>query len=387
VSKPELLIKAVTLQGLSYGEAAKRYGVSKTLVHRLHHRWLLEGDAAFQPRSSRPATNPNRTPQEVVEGVLKLRRSLQSRGLDAGADTIHSHLSSAGIQVSRSSIWRILKRAGHVEPQPQKRPRSSYIRFAADRPNQMWQSDFTHWQMIDGTECEIIGWLDDHSRYLLHLSAHHRVTGKTVTDTFTAAASGYGYPTSTLTDNGMVYTTRYSGGAGGRGTGNAFETLLALEGITQKNGRPYKPTTQGKIERFWQTLKKYLTAHPTHTLTETQDVLDIFRGYYNTERPHRAVGRKTPTYAYTLIPKATPTPTDDPDLWRVRYDTVDTAGKISLRWGNRLLHLGIGRAHARTDVIALIHNTDATVMTSDGTILGEYNINPNQGYQPKTKNG
>jgi transposase len=116
VSKPELLIKAVTLQGLSYGEAAKRYGVSKTLVHRLHHRWLLEGDAAFQPRSSRPATNPNRTPQEVVEGVLKLRRSLQSRDLDAGADTIHSHLSTAGIQVSRSSIWRILKRAGQIEP-------------------------------------------------------------------------------------------------------------------------------------------------------------------------------------------------------------------------------------------------------------------------------
>jgi transposase InsO family protein len=70
----------------------------------------------------------------------------------------------------------------------------------------MWQSDSTHWQMSDGTECEIIGWLDDHSRYLLHLSAHHRVTGKTVTDTFTAAASGYGYPTSTLTDDGMVYT-------------------------------------------------------------------------------------------------------------------------------------------------------------------------------------
>lgn len=387
MSKAELLIKAVTIQGLSYGEVAQRHGVSKSLVHRLHHRWLQEGDPAFQPRSSRPGTNPNRTPQAIIERVLSLRSKLQSEGLDAGADTIHTHLGVAGCHVSRSTVWRILKRAGEIEPQPQKRPKSSYLRFAADRPNQMWQSDFTHWQLADRTEVEIIGWLDDHSRFLLHLTAHHRITGKTVTDTFTAAAARYGYPTSTLTDNGMVYTTRYSGGAGGRGTANAFETLLALEGITQKNGRPYKPTTQGKIERFWQTLKKYLTMHPAATLTDLQNVLDTFRHYYNTQRPHRAIGRKTPHHAYTLIPKATPTPADDPDLWRVRYDTVDTSGKISLRWGNRLLHLGVGRTHARTDVIALIHNTDATIITLDGTTLSHHKINPNQGYQPKTKNG
>src|SRR5690606_24377082 len=97
---------------------------------------------------------------------------------------------------------RILHRDNRIEPQPQKRPKSSWLRFNAERPNQMWQSDFTHCALPNGQEFEVIGWLDDHSRYLLHLSAHHRVNGKTVTDTFTQAATTHGYPASTLTDNG-----------------------------------------------------------------------------------------------------------------------------------------------------------------------------------------
>ncbi|WP_354570542.1 integrase core domain-containing protein [Glaciihabitans sp. UYNi722] len=226
--------------------------------------------------------------------------------------------------------------------------------------------------------------MDDHSRFLLHLTAHHRVSGRTVTDTFTATAREHGFPASTLTDNGNVYTTKYAGGSQGRGTANAFETLLALEGITQKNGHPYKPTTQGKIERLWQTLKKYLAAHPTDTVEELQATLDQFRSYYNERRPHRAVNRHTPAFAYALIPKAEPTAPDDPNLWRVRYDTIDTGGKVSLRYGNRMLHLGIGRAHARTEII-LIHNRRATVISHDGTVLGDYLIDPKQTYQPKTK--
>jgi hypothetical protein len=133
-----------------------------------------------------------------------------------------------------------------------------------------------------------------------------------------------------------------------------------LEGITQKNGKPYKPTTQGKIERFWQTLKKYLTAHPAGTIDELQAVLDEFRNYYNQQRPHRALNRATPAFAYALIPKAEPTTPDDANLWRVRYDRIDPGGKVSLRYGNRMLHLGVGRAHARTEIIILIHNTEAT---------------------------
>ena len=382
-----MLIKAVTVQKLSYGEVARRYGVAKSLVHRLHHRWLEEGDAAFRRRSSAPRSNPNRTPDPVRARVLELRGQLIKDGLDAGPDTIHTHLAGEGHRIGRTTVWRILTRAGKVTPQRQKRPKSSRLRFAADRPNQMWQSDFTHWALTGEADVEIIGWLDDHSRYLVHLSAHRRVTGRTVTDTFTAAGAEHGYPASTLTDNGMVYTTRYAGTATGTGNPNAFETLLALYGITQKNGLPYKPTTQGKIERFWQTLKKHLDTRPTATIEELQAVLDVFRDYYNQHRPHRGIGRRTPAFAYQLIPKATPTAPDDPDLWRVRYDRVDAGGKVSLRYANRMLHLGIGRPHAGTDVIVLIHNTDATVIDVDGTVLSDHRIDPERSYQPQTKNG
>jgi transposase InsO family protein len=351
----------------------------------LHHRWLQEGDAAFVPRSSRPHHNPKATGERLRERVLQLRDRLTADGYDAGADTIHTQLIADGESISRSTVWRILQRSGRITAQPQKRPRSSYLRFNAERPNELWQSDFTHVALTTGEDTEVIGWLDDHSRFLLHLSAHRRISGLTVTDTFTQTAAEHGFPAATLTDNGNVYTTRFAGGARGRGTANAFETLLALEGITQKNGKPYKPTTQGKIERLWQTLKKHLAAHPAATIEELQQILDSFRDYYNTQRPHRSLNRTTPAFAYTLIPKATPAHPTDSNLWRVRYDTVDNHGKISLRYGNRMLHLGIGRTHARTEIITLIHNTEATVITLDGTVLGDYALNPSRGYQPKRK--
>lgn len=211
VHRNPLLITAITIQDLPYRQAAQKYGVSRSWIHELHQRYLTEGHA--------------------------------------GADTIHTYLAREVITVSRSTIWLTLHRDGHITPQPQKRPRSSWQRFNAATPNETWQSDFTHIRLTTGEDIEVIGWLDDHSRYLLHLSAHRRVTGTIVTDTFQTAAATHGYPASTLTDNGMVYTTRLA--QGGKQAGlNAFETLLRLEGVTQKNGRPYKPTTQGKIERF-----------------------------------------------------------------------------------------------------------------------------------------
>ena len=378
----QLLITAITIQGLSYRAAAHKYGVSKSLAHKLHQRWLAEGDNGLQPHSRTPHTSPHQTPPEIREHILQLRTELTEHGSDAGADTIREYLARSGIQLSRSTIWRILQRSGQITPQPQKRPRSSWQRFTADQPNAMWQSDFTHWALTNGSEVEIIGWLDDHSRYLLHLSAYPRVTGKIVTSTFTQAAREHGHPAATLTDNGMVYTTRLAQGGHQAGL-NAFETLLKLEGITQKNGRPYKPTTQGKIERFWQTLKKYLSRHPAATMQQLQQTLNEFREFYNQIRPHRAIGRKTPASAYTLIPKATPATPGDPGIWQVRYDIVDSSGSITLRYAGKLRHLGIGRAHARTEVICLVHNTHATVITHTGDVLAEFTINPGKDYQSK----
>lgn len=381
MGKNHVIILAITEQGLSYRQAAKQYGVSKSWVHKIHKRFLAEGTDAYRPQSRKPHTSPRRTPEDIRKRVLELRQELATAGHDCGPHTLAEHLAREHIRLGTTTIWRILKQADVVPNQPQKRPRSSYLRFQADQPNETWQSDFTHWRLASGADTEIIGWIDDHSRFLLHLSAHRRISGKTVTTTFTAATDEYGLPASTLTDNGMVYTTRHAGGRRGEGNSNAFETLLSLEGIQQKNGRPYKPTTQGKIERLWQTLKLFLTAQPTaHTLEELQTQLDNFRHYYNHIRPHRAIGRNTPATSYALIPKATPTGSES--IWKVRYDKVNE-GRITLRYGNKMLHLGVGREHEREEVIALVKDTDVTIIDTQGTVLGEYEINPHKNYQPK----
>ena len=90
----------------------------------------------------------------------------------------------------------------------------------------------------------------------------------------------HGLPAATLTDNGSVYTARFTHGH------NEFELLLHTLGVTQKNGHPGHPQTQGKIERFHQTLKKRLRALPAAaTLTELQHQIDAFLAYYNHVRP------------------------------------------------------------------------------------------------------
>jgi transposase InsO family protein len=386
MSKNKVIVLAVLEGGMSKSEAARRYGVGRQWVHELLARYAAEGDAGLEPRSRRPHTNPQATDRAVQARILSLRTELAEKGLDAGAETIAAHLQREGrTPPARSTIHRILRGAGTVVPEPHKRPRSSLRRFEAHQPNETWQSDFTHWALADGTDTEILNFLDDHSRYLLRIRAHRRVTGPDVVEAFLDTASTHGLPASTLTDNGMVYTTRLAGGRGGR---NAFETLIASLGITQKNGHPGHPQTQGKIERFHQTLKKWLHGQPrAHTLEDLNEQLEKFRQIYNHERPHRALNRRTPAESYTATPKAAPSIAAQSEHWHVRTDRVDTDGKVTLRHAGRLRHLGIGRPHKHKRIILLVRDTDVTTIEhGTGEILAEFTIDPARGYQPKKQN-
>ena len=228
-------------------------------------RYQAEGEAAFEPRSRRPKTSPSAISDEAADLIIRLRKELAGQGLDAGPQTIAWHLEHHHqVKVSAATVSRYLTRAGLVTPDPAKRPKSSYIRFEADMPNECWQSDFTHYPLAGGTDTEILTWLDDHSRYALSVTARARVTGPGVLQAFRAACEQHGIPASTLTDNGMVFTTRLSGGKGGR---NALEHELRRLGITQKNGKPNHPQTQGKVERFQQTMKNWLRAQPRQPAT------------------------------------------------------------------------------------------------------------------------
>ena len=379
-----LVITAV-LAGSSQSEVARTYGVSQGWISRLMTRYRTEGEAAFEPRSRAPRTSPSATASPTVDLVLGLRKKLSEAGLDAGADTIDWHLRHHHrTELSRATINRILVRAGAVVADPSKRPKSSYLRFEAAQPNETWQSDFTHYRLGDGTDAEILTWIDDHSRYVLHCTAHVRVTGPVVLAAFRQAGDLHGYPASTLTDNGMVFTTRYSGGRGGR---NHLEHELRTRNIVQKNSRPNHPTTCGKVERFQQTMKKWLHAQPQqpNTLADLQALLDAFADEYNHRRPHRSLtASATPAAAYTARPKASPSTDRSSDTHdRVRHDKVDLRGTVTLRIAGRMHHIGIGRTYAGTDILLLVQDLHVRVVNrTTGELLRELIIDPRRDYQP-----
>jgi len=382
MSKHRVAVLKVVSKQLSVTAAAAAYGISRQQLTRLVRRYREGGLDALEPRSRRPLTNPRDTPDAVRERIIALRRELTAHGLDAGPVTIAWHLEREGLPVpSTSTIRRILHAAGLVVPEPRKRPRSSWIRFEAAAPNELWQSDFTHWRLADGSEVEIVNWLDDHSRYLLGCTAFRRVAGDDVVATFSAAGDEHGWPAATLTDNGSVYTSRFTGGR------NGFEYLLAYLGIRQKNGAPGHPQTQGKVERFHQTLKRWLERRPVaYTLAELQAKLDAFRLEYNERRPHRATGRVTPGDAYRATPKAHPVGRGAPGHFRLRYDVTDKKGAMTLRRAGRLFHLKVGAVHARRRVLAIVDEAEVTVVALDtGEVLSTHRIEPAKGYWRNTR--
>src|SRR5215469_10855212 len=180
----------------------------------------------------------------------------------------------------------------------------------------------------------------------------------------------------------MVFTTRLSGGKGGR---NGLEAELRRLGVRQKNGRPNHPQTQGKVERFQQTLQKWLAQQePAATLAALQAQLDEFTAIYNTRRPHRSLPhRATPATAYAARPKAAPGDRDADTHNRVRRDRIDSSGVVTLRVHGKLHHIGVGRTHTRTHVLLLVQDLNIRIINAaTGELLRELILDPDRDYQP-----
>ena len=373
MSIARLVVTGVRLEGRTVSEVARDYQVSRQWIYTLLARYDAEGEAGLEPRSRRPHGNARGIPRTVEDRIVELRKQLVDDGLDAGAHTIAWHLERELDQVpAPSTIWRVLVRRGFVTPEPHKRPKSSYIRFQADQPNERWQTDATHWQLADDTPVEILNLLDDHSRLLISSAAHTTVTGADVVDDFQTGFERYGLPASVLSDNAAVFTGTP------RGLGQvAFEKLLAGLHIEQRHSRAYHPQTCGKVERFHQTLKKRLTAlDPAPTIPELQAQLDTFTDIYNNHRPHRALNRATPATVYTARPKATP-PTHGPGPvhYRIRRDRINN-GTVTLRHNSQLHHIGLGKTNSGRQVLLLIDNLHIRVVTTDGELLRELTLDP-----------
>jgi transposase InsO family protein len=373
------VVDAVVLEGRSYREVARAHGVSKSWVGKLVGRFRAGGYPAVEPRSRAAKHIPHRTPDALEDEIALLRKELAELGMDAGAATIHYHLSTRHEAVpSVSTIWRVLRRRGFVTPQPHKRPRSSWIRFEARLPNECWQSDVTHWHLGDGSETEIVNFIDDHSRLAVASRALPRATAPAVLEVFQDATGRWGLPAALLTDNGCVYTTWHRGGP------NVMQTELLALGIDYRHSRPYHPQTCGKVERFHQTMKTFLAKQPKAvSILELQAQIDRFVAYYNEIRPHRATGRRPPVVTFEARDKARPS---GPRIRvgagvRVRRDRIDKGGKVTLRHGTRLHHIGVGHAHKGKRVVMLVNGLDVKVVSQDGELLRQLTLDPTRDYQ------
>ena len=372
------LVEAVVVSGASPTKLARAHGISRSWLFKLLARYRAGGYEAVGPRSRRPRSSPTRTPSEVVELVLQLRVELAEAGLDAGPQSILNYLRMrSGASPSKATIWRILKANGLVVAQPQKRPRSSWIRFQAELPNEMWQADATHWQLADGSSAEILNLIDDHSRFCLASVAFRTVKAADVLETFSVAAETYGYPAKFLSDNAAVFS-----GAPRKGR-VVLESEFDRLGIVSSHSSPYHPQTCGKVERFHQTLKLFLRRQAAaESLAHLQLQLDAFRIRYNQDRPHDAAGGKTPLQAFEARLKAHPTLPASAVQYRVRRDKLDAGGRVTVRYLGRLRHVYVSYRHRRQPVTLLIVGPHLQVVAEDGLILRELTFDAKRNYQP-----
>ena len=380
MDKGRFLIETHLRTGRPIAELAAAHGVHRSWLYKLLARYRREGVAGLEPRSRRPLRSPTRIAGRHEEAIVALRKELTDDGFDAGAVTIHYHLSQRQAEVpSISTIWRVLKARGFVTPQPHKRPKSSYRRFAAELPNECWQADVTHVALGDGTFLEVLNIIDDHSRLCVESRAFLTTRSPDVVRALHRAGQRCGYPEAFLTDNGAIFTAATRGNDSG-----AMEPELLSLGIASKHSRPYHPQTCGKVERFHQTMKKYLAKQePPATKKQLQGQLDAFVAYYNGVRPHRAIGRRTPAEAFAARERAYPRgPKIDCTGYRVRHDKVDRSGRVTLRYQGRLHHIGIGNAYRGWRVVMLVAGRDIRILDLDGNQLRRLRLDPTRDYQP-----
>jgi len=348
-------------------------GIAPKTFYKWAERYRAEGLEGLEERSRRPLRSPGRISAVVEDAIVEMRKRLAEEGLDGGAATIRWHLARQGTvkPPSEATVWRALVRRGFVVPEPKKRPKSSLRRFEAPAPNEWWQIDATDWVLVGGTTVEIINVLDDHSRVCADSLAVATATTEAAWRAFSNGVERLGLPRGCLSDNGLIFTGRL------RGFEVFFETQLRAAGVVPITSRPYHPQTCGKVERFQQTLKKWLRQHPARTLARLQAHLDAFRDYYNLERPHRGIGRVTPWERFeAMTPAAVPTASLPPPRMR-REVTADGRGYIT---GNKW-RIALGPEHARRPATLLLEGAHASVFV-DGRLVRDFDLDPNRYYQP-----
>jgi transposase InsO family protein len=347
----------------------RQHGISTWFFWDLRRRYAREGEAVLEPGSRAPHQVANRTPAAMEDEIVAMRKELTELGLDAGPATIGFHLRrrlDETVVPSDSGIWRVLSRHGLITPDPSKAPKHAGRSFEAERANECWQIDDTGWELADGTEAKIINVVDDRSRVAVSSLAVLACTTAGAFAAFSTGAAQWGWPARFLSDNAKAFR-------------HGLAEMLRHLGIAAGHSRPYHPQTCGKVERFHQTLKRYLAAQdPPETLQDLQAQLDTFGDLYNHHRPHRSLDRQFPAVIWQQAPKSGPTSQPLGAPTTVHHLTVRANGTAAI---GRRYTISLGAAHQGRNVTAVITGLNAHVF-GDGKLLRALTLNPNRRMQP-----
>ncbi|RSM75568.1 IS481 family transposase [Kibdelosporangium aridum] len=285
------------LAGIPVTEVAARYRVSRQSVHTWVKRYRDGGMPGLADRSHRPRSCPHQLDSDVEALICELRRTHPRWG---PRRLVHE-LARREVEPlpSRSTVYRVLLRAGLLEPVSRKRKRSEYRRWERSAPMQLWQMDIVGGVFLtDGTEVKIVTEIDDHSRFIVCCQVVARATGRAVSAAFAHALRRYGVPGEVLTDNGKQFTGRFGGPRAGE---VLFDRICRDNGITHRLTAVRSPTTTGKIERFHGSLRRELLDHhePFTSITHAQAVIDTWITGYNIDRPHQALDMTPPVDRFT----------------------------------------------------------------------------------------
>jgi transposase InsO family protein len=295
------------LEGASVTEVARRFGVARQTLHQWLRRYAADGGMAnLADRSSRPSWCPHQMPASVEARVLALRLDHPGWGPDRILYQLRKELTADALP-GRSSVYRALLRHGLLVPHQRRRKRSDYRRWERGRAMELWQMDVMGGiRLADGFQVKVVTGIDDHSRFVVCARIVVRATAGPVCEALRHALGVHGVPEQILTDNGKVFTGRFTAGQGRTVAASRlvlFDRICVENGITHLLTAPYSPTTTGKVERLHKTMRReFFDQHDRGwaTIGEAQVALDAWVVEYNTDRPHRSLGDRTPAERFSL---------------------------------------------------------------------------------------
>jgi transposase InsO family protein len=357
-------VLAVVQDGEKIAEIAARVGVSRQTIHSWIRRYQAQGLASLADHSHRPSTCPHQIAPEIEAQICEIRRLHPGWGPRRIAHELRRACCEP--MPSRSSIYRCLKRHSLIELRRRRKGRDEYRRWERERPMQLWQMDVMGGVLLDdGTELKVVTGVDDHSRFCIAAGLIRRALSKDVCAVLSEALRRHGIPDEILTDNGKVFTGRFTYP---QPVEVLFDRICRENGISHRHTAVRSPTTTGKIERFHQTLRKEFLADRTfRSLKAAQKALDAWVNDYNTNRPHQALDMATPAERFKANPPpgkgATLVPVSSAEEHRGQWvlRRIGSNGVISV--DNQVVYVGNQYKNLIADVFV------------DGTVIQIWNQN------------